>query len=291
MHRKIAFIVISFTLCLSGLNAQEWSFGFRAGLNYNKLMGPSEVDAQGNNLESFEFTNGFHIGGSVQYAFTDLVGVRADLLFSQWGTEYKYNGDSYYFLARNTEEERLLVGQRTVDRNDSKASLEMPVFVYYKLGPLELSGGVVVGLIAASTGGGSLNFDGASVSGNTVDPVEVTLTYNYNKDAASGAGLRNIPIEVDGTTILYSSRTGAYYDYDEKDKSWYKTLQFGLTAGLAFYLNEGLYIGGRMIYGLSDADRNEYDISYHKLNPDGSYIQRADKNTTLAFQATLGFLF
>ena len=42
---------------------------------------------------------------------------------------------------------------------------------------------------------------------------------------------------------------------------------------------------------LTDVDRNEYDISYYKLDENNDYIQRADKNSDLTIQASIGFLF
>ena len=130
-----------------------------------------------------------------------------------------------------------------------------------------------------------------SAAGNDVDDFDIVLQHNYNKDGAGQASFRTEPIEVDGSTILYSPTTGAYYDYDLKDKNMYTTFNFGLTAGLALYLNDGLYIGSRVMYGLTDVDRNEYDISYHKLEANGDYIQRADDNRDLTIQVSVGFLF
>ena len=62
-------------------------------------------------------------------------------------------------------------------------------------------------------------------------------------------------------------------------------------AGLSFYFNEGLYIGGRVTYGLLDIERNEYDISYNEINDDQSYVFLDSVNRNLSIQVTLGFMF
>ena len=70
----------------------QFSYGFRAGLSYSKLVGDHEVDDAGNALDDYRFASGFHIGLSVNYAVTDLFGFRGELVFTQRGTQYRYDG-------------------------------------------------------------------------------------------------------------------------------------------------------------------------------------------------------
>jgi len=294
MKSKDYIIIAVLLLVTSASYGQELSYGFRAGLSYSQFSGPSELSAAGEALESYALASGFHIGFAMNYAVTDLFGVRGELLFSQKGTEYKYEGDSYYFLRRTFPgEEKLVFGKRKVDMGVSMASLELPIMVYYKLGSFEFQGGVYIGALMTSTGGGSLDITGgySPSLNNPVDSFGITLQHNYSKDGARQAGRADLEVAVDGTTVLTPSTTGAYYDYDIKDKNLYNAFDFGLTGGLAFFLNDGLFIGGRVSYGLVDLDRNEYDISYHKLDADDQYIKRSDKNVNLTMQASIGFLF
>ena len=144
----------------------------------------------GNALDEFKFTSGFHIGFSINYAVTDLFGFRGELLFSQRGTEYRYNGDSYYWLARNTVDKTLVVGRREVDMNVSQASLGVPIVAYYKVGWFEFSAGVYGSLSMANTGGGSLSMTEVKsvCDGDDVADLDITLQHNYNKDGAGQAG-------------------------------------------------------------------------------------------------------
>jgi outer membrane protein with beta-barrel domain len=289
-----AYIIIAVLFLITSASyAQKLSYGFRAGLSYSKFLGPFEVNAAGEALETYSLASGFHIGFAVNYAATDLFGVRGELLFSQRGTSYTYEGDSYYFLRRNVPgEEKHVFGKRKTDMGVSMANLELPIVVYYKIGSFELLAGVNVSVLMTSTGGGSISISEAvSPSGNPVDSFGITLVHNYAKDGARQAGRNDLSVLVDGNTVYTSSTTGAYYDYDVKNKNLYQTFDFGLTAGLSFFLNDGLFIGARVIYGLTDLDRNEYDISYQKLDNNDQYILRADKNTNLTLQASIGFLF
>lgn len=284
--------LILMCLSLSAISMQaQLTYGFRAGLSYSKLLGDQETDATGVALDEYRFASGFHIGLSMNYAVTDLFGFRGELMFTQRGTEYLYDGDSYYFLARRTADQRIIMGRRVQDYNISMASFEIPLIAYFKFGSFEISGGVNSALILSSTGGGSLDFEGVAPSGNTIDPFKVTLQYNFNKDEAQEAGPPTQQVRVDGVTLTTPATIGAYYDFEEKDGNQYETFDIGLMAGLAFYLNEGLYLSGKFTYGLLDADKNQYDISLHKLGTGNSFIYRTDKNQHLTIQASIGFLF
>ena len=239
---RILFVVLAMTLALSG-EAQEMSYGFRAGISFSKFVGDSELNDAGEELDGFNMASGFHIGLAANFAMTDRFGFRAELLFSQTGTEYEYEGDSYYFLSRGTTSEKLVFGKRTVDQNVSKATLELPLIAYYKIGFIEVSGGFYGAVLMAATGGGSLSMtEVRSAAGNNVADFDITLQHNYSKDGAGQASFPTETLEVDGSTILYSRTTGAYYDYDFKDKNLYQTFDFGIAGGLAFYLNDGNHL-------------------------------------------------
>ncbi|MCB0615727.1 MAG: PorT family protein, partial [Phaeodactylibacter sp.] len=61
--------------------------------------------------------------------------------------------------------------------------------------------------------------------------------------------------------------------------------------GLAFYLNQGLYVGLRVNYGLSDLTRTERDVSRKELDDSNNFIFREDKDRNLTLQASVGFSF
>lgn len=292
MLRYITVLAVCLGIA-GGINAQSdmIGFGFRAGLSYSKLDGPSELGPGGESLESFKSANGFHIGALVNFKFTDLVGLRAEFMYSQRGTEYKYEGPSYYVLGRNDVNTTTLTGTRTQSLNISNAFIDIPVVAYYKLGSLEIFGGLNSGLLVASSGGGNIDFSGKSGLGTTIDPFRVNLNYNYKGDKAGEAASTIQPITVDGRDYDTPTAIGAYYDFTEKDKNLFKTLDFGLIAGASFFLNEGLFLSARYVHGLADVDRNEYDISLQSLGTNGSFVPRSDTNKSKSLQFSVGFSF
>jgi hypothetical protein len=288
--------IFALAICLlMVLNAEGQSdkigYGFRAGPSYSKIKGPSEVDPDGKSLEEFTNTRGFHIGVSFSYKLADQMGFRGELLFSQRGTKYSYNGPSYYLLGRNSPTSITLSGTRHQPVKVSNAFLDIPVLYYYKLGKLELVAGINTGFLIASTGSGVTTFEGISPFGSAVEPFDVTLDANYKKDKA-GEGSSEIQIiYVDGFPYAGPTTIGAYYDFPVKNENLYKSLDFGLVFGAAFYISEGLSVGVRYVLGLGDADVNDYDVSLQSLNPDGSFIYRTDNNKSESLQFSVGFSF
>ena len=105
---KKAFVLFFFTGIAAALAAQGFSGGFRAGLNFSRFDGPTAQDGSGQSVESFNPLTGFSIGATAVYGFTDLVGLKADLMYSQKGAEYVYDGLSYFvFYNPNTGNETL----------------------------------------------------------------------------------------------------------------------------------------------------------------------------------------
>ena len=267
-------------------------YGFRAGLSLAKSDGPSELGPNGESLEANKMATGFHIGLQLNYKFGDLMGLRTELLFSQRGTDYLYDGPSYYLLGRNTLTSVTIGGTRKQSINVSNAYIDVPLSVYYKLKGFELSGGVNLGLLISSAAGGSIDFAGISpITGNPLVPFKINLNYNYKSDDGGEASTTTQDVSVDGRSYAVPTFIGAYYEFPEKDKNMFKTLDIGLIGGLSYFLNEGLYLGVRYIHGLGDVDRNEYDISLRELNPDGSFIQRNDENKSKSWQFSVGFSF
>ena len=290
MYKYFAALVF---LCLASyaVAQPDLGFGFRAGLNFSKITGPSELSPNNEELEDNRMTAGFHIGMAVSLKFTDLVGLRAEAVYTQRGTDYFYEGPSYLTLGRNTLQPVTLLGERRQNVKVSNSYIDIPLLAYYKIGYFELYGGLNTGFLIASSAGGEIVFEGTSPIGNPVTPFELGLDYNYKKDKAGEASTATKDVTVDGRVYTVPQFLGAYYDYPVKDQDLYETLDFGLVFGASYFLNEGLYISARYIHGLNDVDRNFYDRSLQALDSSGSFVQRADTNKSRSWQFSVGFSF
>ena len=299
MIQRLLTLLLLIGISTFTLSAQDKKigYGFRAGLSYSKFNGPSEIGPNGEELESFTNDKGFHIGVSFAYKMTDLFGFRTEFMFSQRGTNHDYDGPSYYLLGRDVPSSDILItGTRHQTLNVNNSYIDIPLMVYQKIGKFEIFGGLNTGLLITSTAGGSINFEGIS-GGNQVKPYPflLSLDYNYKSDKAGEASVERTPIDVSGLPYAEPSTLGAYYEFEARDKMQYQTLDFSLMGGASFYFNQGLYLSWRYLYGLGDVDRNDYDISLQTAQLVNSqvytHVKRADKNSSLSMQFSVGFSF
>ena len=165
-------IVISFLICTQISKAQTdfLGYGFRAGMSFSKIDGPSELGTNGEELESNRLSSGFHIGMTINFKFSDIMGLRSELLYSQRGTKYSFEGPSYYVLGRNTLQSVNILGNRNQTTKVSNSYIDIPLTAYYKMGHFEVSGGFNTGLLVSSTAGGNVEFNGTSPNGNAMAP-------------------------------------------------------------------------------------------------------------------------
>src|SRR5258706_9843430 len=103
MLKNLLFITVLLFLAIKVTSQNDAiGYGFRAGISLARFDGPPERGPNGETLETNKMASGFHIGAQFSYKFGDLMGLRAELLFSQRGTDYLYDGPSYFVLGRNT---------------------------------------------------------------------------------------------------------------------------------------------------------------------------------------------
>ena len=288
MKRTLLLLTILSSFSVAYGQNEYIGLGFRTGLSFSKFDGPSETGPNGEELESFSSNGGFLIGGLVNFKFTDLVGLRTEFTYSQRGTKYKYEGPSYYQLNKGLINPLTLIGTRSQSVSVKNTYIDIPLLAYYKIGKIELHGGINAGLLVSSTGGGNISFTSTSPVAVSFD---VNLDHNYKADEAGGASTTVNKVNIGGTSYDIPTFLGAYYDFETKDKDQYKTLDFGLAAGISYFINSGLFLSFRYVHGLGDVDRNDYDISLQSLGSGNAYIRRADKNTSTSMQFSLGFSF
>ncbi len=281
---------------LLSLSAQEFSGGFRAGLNFTSFDGDQEMSADGMTLERFNRTTGFHVAATFAYEITDLFGFKADLMYSQKGGEVRYEGPSYYYLfadAGDLTGDRL-TGDLVSERDVVNSYIDIPLVAYYRLGPLELEGGVSAGFLVNSRASGSAEYSNTfSADGRPIRDLSFNYDYNYYGDPIGRAAIVETSSEllVPGGNTFPPSVIDAYYNASSNDPL-YRRLDFGLVGGISFFLNNGLYLGARYQFGLTDATLGDNDqrltvtdgVEEREYNPD-------DKDYNRTIQASIGFRF
>ena len=286
------------TLCLllcgaTFLNAQEFSGGFRAGLNFSALSGPTESDGT-MDLETFNKTTGFHIGATFAYEITDLVGLKADLMYTQKGGEIEFNGPSYFYLYadRNDADGERFTGDLRSERDNVNSYIDIPVVAYYRLGPLEFEGGVSAGFLVNSRASGSAIYTDNFI-GEVQLPDDVSFNYDFNyfNEVVGRGAIIEVSETPLSTGIFPPSVIDAYYNSDNTEPR-YKRLDFGLVGGVSVFLNNGLYLGMRYQYGLTDATRGENDQRlYAAPGVNEREYNNDNKDYNRVIQASIGFRF
>lgn len=289
--RKLILLPLLLTLVTSAISAQEFSGGFRAGLNFITVDGPQEMNGM-ETLETFNNTTGFHVGATFALAFTDLFGFKADLMYSQKGYETVFNGPSAFFLYANQDdtEGQIIFGDRNSQYDVVNSYIDIPVTAYYRIGPLELEGGFSAGLLVNSRGTGGIEYTNTPFGPD--NSVIFNVDGNFNSDGAGPQGILSTATEaLPGTTVFPPSVISAYYNSNRDDRL-YRRLDFGLIAGVSFYMNSGLFVGVRYQHGLSDVTRGVNDL---RIAAEGLSTERQfnteDEDRYRSVHASVGFRF
>ena len=240
-----------------------------------------------------DFANGFFVGALFRYWITDLVGVKWELLYAQKGTDYNFNGPGYQIIPTESGNTLDLTGNQRINLSISNAYLDIPVLLYGKFGKFEIEGGVNVGFLISSTGQGDLSFGGQSQAGSIVNAFNASLDFKYKRDNPGEVNFNNgtTTINVDGVPNVIPQALTAYYQFAEDRGNYFNTIDIGLNAGAYYFWNQGLFIGGRFNYGLTDVTQDGYDVSRVALDASQNFIPRSDEDRNLSMQFSIGFSF
>ena len=176
MNQLRLFLLLSMVAVVSTINAQDIAYGFKAGLNFNRILADAEMDDAGATVETFSGKTGFHVGATFTWKATDLMGLRGELMFSQKGYKRRYEGASYYDVTTdNGTVVNFGSGSRKMFISNANSYIDIPVMGYAKLFKwLEVHVGANIGLLVSSTAVGDFEFSGDS-NGSTVD-----IAYDLN---------------------------------------------------------------------------------------------------------------
>lgn len=287
--------ILSIALLLLGVTTftfaqQTVSLTFKAGLNFSKLDGPLQSFGD-KTLETYNNNSGFHVGAGANFRLTDELGVRAEFLYSQMGTEYQYDGPSYWVFfnnAGNPIHDR--GGERRMIIDVTNSYLDLPVSIFYKYKRFEVHAGMSAGLLIGSIGNGELRYSNAS---SGVDEFITALDFRYLRDEPTTAvGEEVLQRTVNGSTVSIPPSLGAFYGALGQTENPFSNIDLAVHGGVSLFLNDGLYVGVRYRYGLVDVKEDEADISYLNLDENNNFIYKSGEvHRNIALQASVGFSF
>jgi len=309
--RLYFFLFLVLNICLES-QAQGIGTTFRVGLNSSRFLGPSEKGADGSNLEEFTTFTGFHVAGGVVFKLLDHYGFKAELMYTQKGSRYTYEGPStYIFTTTRSGNYATAVGTRTISDRITNSYLELPVTGYMKYGKFELNAGVSISFLASSGAVGDMVFSGTSGINN--EPVEIVslINHNYRKDRLEFT--QNIlsfqeefykEITVDGEQVILLTEETAYAQWTDAspflgvygkpevrlDEKVFRGLDFAINAGLSYYISEGLFFGFTASYGLRDVTNPYFEYSYSE-SEGLNRVERSDTDRNFVLMGSVGFSF
>ncbi|MBK8548928.1 MAG: PorT family protein [Saprospiraceae bacterium] len=266
------------------MNAQK--LGIRAGLNYSKFQGPVETGVNEKNI----LTNGFHFGFTYAYPIIENLSVRGELMYSQLGNKFEYDGESYYKIRYDGGiiNEK---GNSIIDLKVTNNYIGLPVMLQYTYKKFEVSFGGYFNYLIQSKGSGTQRFK----SYDKPDEIfmKQTLDHNYKKDEAGSGSLTGPAIIINDKSLFLFKNTGAYYQFSSAEKSGnlYNNVDYGLTGGLSYFFTKGFFAGLRYDYGLTDLTNDRMDPSRKSLDENGEFIFKNDFDRHISLQISLGFRF
>ncbi|MEL7375889.1 MAG: porin family protein [Bacteroidota bacterium] len=284
---RIILCSIATLLLAFAVNAQGFSGGFKAGLNFNQFSGPQEGNDE-MSFEDFKTSTGFHVGATFAYAFTDLVGIKGELMYSQKGGEIAYEGPGYVFFYPDSDEEFFRQATVTQELSITNSYIDIPITAYYRIGPIEVEGGFNMGLQISSRGSGSVRYTG--FNNFIIDELALNYDANFNSDGPGAESIVSFnPDPLPGLPL--PSVIGGNYNSDRSDNR-YQRLDFGLVFGAAVFVNSGLYLGIRYNHGLTDVTKSENDLRISELETNGRRLfNEDDEDFNRSIQASIGFRF
>jgi len=289
----VKFVCTFILIFLCNLSQAQMKYGIRAGLCRSSLQGPFEKDNSGNEIETAEATTGFVVGATAGYQFTDMFGVRAELLYSVHGGKKRFDSmNAYQRFITDNGQVLIAQGQKKQLLSVYNSYIMLPVSVhglFFKR--LELSVGIGPSFLVNSTGSGEVSNVLSNSSGLDNKTLIQKLDHNYFRDNPTTRLGEEKKFLFQGEEITTQTDLSAYQNFTEKDGSYYNPIDLTFLAGVSYYLNNSLFIGARLCYGLNDVSNTKYDISLQDLDANNNFITRDDFDRNFDWQFMVGFQF
>ncbi len=172
------------TVLVGGSAMAQLNVGAKVGLNYS-IYG-TKIDPEPDEAPDAATGIGFHLGGYMEYMFSDNIGIRPELLFSTRGTKE----------TETTTTTTDIFGITTVSETESENTgtlsyLEIPILLTYKANDnLSFQAGPGLGFLMSS----KTKFDATTTTRTTSGGNTTTTTSSVSGDSDSKEGLRGMEL-------------------------------------------------------------------------------------------------
>lgn len=270
---------------------KKWEFGIKAGMNLATIVGPSETDSLGNDLESNRLGFRLLVGGYARFRIGQRFSAQAELNYVQKAGPSSFDGPSFQ-EPLGTNFPLLTQGRRTQSLNPTLNYLEAPILFGFEAldNKLELAVGPGFGyLIGATAVGNSRYGDDPDLGAQTI---EYDLDYKYGRDDAGEAKSTTFSsVQINGDTYQYPSIVGAHYfetpaEVEANGKIPFNRFDLTVNAGFTYRFSGSLRFGFRWQYSLLDITNNAVDRSLVSPN-----TLRNDFDRNMGFKLFVGFGF
>lgn len=279
------YLLIILLFCAVPAQAQVKG-GIKVGMNLSSIRGPVVNDSTGR--ESYRATTGFQVGPFINWKWTPVVGLRAELLYNQAGGRYEFDGVGFNIFRAEDGTKIVAYGPKKIILNVTNSYLHLPLLVYGRVGAFQVEAGIRPGLLVSSFGDGKLTFSGTTSGGTVVPEMEQELFFNYLRDKAGDADFNDVKqLILDGKLAKIPQRLKAYF-FEDENKRLYTRFDLDVTVGAAYYFNRSLHIGVRAAFGLSDLTNNAADFDQIKTNG-LNLIRSGDKDKLFQISLSVGF--
>ncbi len=295
--RRIIFIFSLLFCFVSSISSQGYNVGIRAGIGQNKFNGPVEEG------ERFGFAGGFHFGINFQWNFNDFIGIRSEVVYNQTGSSYTLDAEEgfYLFDPLGADFGNILIrDESNIELDHSNAYIQLPQTIHVSVIPdkLEIFGGGYVGFLVSPVATGSILFGGEA--GDQEHSFRQGLNFNYFSDDRDTrfnrfdgpSNFNNIEIRANGADVDLREFENSFDLFGfNVEESRFLSIDYGLIGGVSYFINRGLYVMGRVEYGLRDITRNSADYSLSQVNDNQTPIFKDDDDRNLGIYLSLGFRF
>lgn len=177
-------ILVMATVVVAGTAVAQMNVGGKAGLNYSTYG--TKIDPEPDEKPESATGLGFHLGGYLEFMFSDNIGIRPELLFSARKTS-----DTQTTTSTTETFGTTIVAKTENDVKNTLSYLEIPLLLNYKANDnLSFQVGPGLGFLMSSKS----TFDGTTTTTTTTGGQSTTTTTSVSGDSDSKEGLRGMEL-------------------------------------------------------------------------------------------------